>query len=112
MSLLGMAYTMIQLTLYPAVNYIVKEKHFGTAYGIIESMSNIGLFVGPLLIGSILECDMKNQSESVNISQYHQMHFFLLVCSLLAIILSVILNIYDQSDKGVLNTVVMGHLDD
>lgn len=40
------------------------------------------------------------------------MHFFLLVCSLIAIVLSVILNIYDQGDKGVMNTVVMGTLDD
>ena len=55
MCLLGISYTIIQLTLYPLVNYLIKERHFGTAYGIIQSISNIGLFVGPLVIGDILD---------------------------------------------------------
>lgn len=67
MSLIGMAYTIISLTLYPSVNYIVKERYFGTAYGIIEAVGNIGLFFGPLIIGAILDKN-KNEDEIVNIS--------------------------------------------
>jgi predicted MFS family arabinose efflux permease len=42
------------LTLYPSVNYLVKERHFGTAYGLIEAFCNVGLLIGSLLMGSIL----------------------------------------------------------
>ena len=52
--LISLANTMIQLTLYPQVNYLVKEKYFGTAYGIIESACNLGLFAGSFFISLIL----------------------------------------------------------
>jgi MFS family permease len=57
MTLIGLANTMIQLTLYPQVNYLVREKYFGTAYGIIEAFCNVGLFLGPLIIAKILGTD-------------------------------------------------------
>ena len=41
------------------------EKYFGTAYGILQAISNVGMTVGPLLIGDILDTD--STSEWVNI---------------------------------------------
>ena len=67
MTLIGMASTMINLTLYPSINYLIKEKYFGTAYGIIESLSNVGLFIGPLVIGDILNTDISDETENQNI---------------------------------------------
>jgi hypothetical protein len=52
--LISLSNTMIQLTLYPQVNYLVKEKYFGSAYGIIESAGNLGLFAGTYFISLIL----------------------------------------------------------
>lgn len=55
MTLIGMASTIINLTMYPSVNYIIKEKYFGTAFGILTAVGNIGAFAGPLIIGDILD---------------------------------------------------------
>lgn len=55
MSLIGMSSTIITLTMYPSVNYIVKEKYFGTAFGILQALSNFGSTIGPLIIGDILD---------------------------------------------------------
>lgn len=85
--------------MYPSVNYLVKEKYFGTAYGILEAISNIGLTIGPLIIGDILDRDpLSTISSSSSISHFHQMHFFLLMLSLIGVILAIILNIYDYKD--------------
>lgn len=35
MSLIGMSTTIISITMYVSVNYIVPEKFYGTAYGIL-----------------------------------------------------------------------------
>jgi hypothetical protein len=108
MTLIGMASTMINLTLYPSINYLIKEKYFGTAYGIIESLSNVGLFIGPLVIGDILNTDIINETENQNIEQYHTVHILLFILALIALIISICLNLYDKSKRGknVLNTVI------
>ncbi len=54
MTLVGMSDTIILITLFPSINYIVKEKYFGTAYGILETGCNLGMIIGSLLIGYIL----------------------------------------------------------
>jgi hypothetical protein len=33
----------------------VSEKYYGTAYGILESISNMGKIIGPILIGATLD---------------------------------------------------------
>ena len=57
MIMVGFANTLIHLSLYPTVNYIVKEKYFGTAYGLVESASNVGYLIGSLALGDILNKD-------------------------------------------------------
>lgn len=54
----GLANTFIHLSLYPTVNYIVKETYFGTAYGLVETATNIGYLIGSLAIGDILNKDL------------------------------------------------------
>lgn len=66
MTLIGMANTMISLSLYPQVNYLVREKYFGTAYGIIECCCNVGLLIGSLVIGDILNSN-REESEHLDI---------------------------------------------
>lgn len=55
MSLLGMASTIISITMYVSVNYVIQEKLYGTAYGILQSVGNFGSSVGPLIIGGVLD---------------------------------------------------------
>ena len=54
MTLIGMSNTIIQITLYPMINYIVKERYFGTAYGILETACNLGMMIGSVIVGFIL----------------------------------------------------------
>jgi MFS family permease len=105
MSLIGMGSTIVQLALYPTVNYLVKEKYFGTAYGILQAVSNTGLAIGPLIIGDLLDAD-SSPKNLTSISHFHSMHLFLLLLCLIGTILAIILNIYDYRNKQIMNTVI------
>lgn len=109
MTLIGLSNTMIQLTLYPSVNYLVKERHFGTAYGIIESFCNVGLLIGSLSIGFILNTNYDwGVNEIVDLSEFKTVHIFLIILAVISIYLSIKVVRYDMSRQGkkVLNAVI------
>eukprot|EP00347_Sterkiella_histriomuscorum_P010927 403374398 len=109
MSLIGMASTIISLTMYPSVNYIVKEKYFGTAFGILQALGNIGSTIGPLIIGDILDQGVSqnpNHHSQVRLSQFSTLHIYLLILSLIGCILAVVMNFYDLNGKNIMNAVV------
>mmetsp|Transcript_26619 Transcript_26619/g.25684 ORF Transcript_26619/g.25684 Transcript_26619/m.25684 type:complete len:99 (+) Transcript_26619:265-561(+) len=98
MSLIGMASTLIELTLYTSINYIISEKYYGTAYGIVQAVGTCGHAVGSLILGYILDIDTLEGGE-VNVAQYHKAHTVLMIASLFGIILTIVLNIYDYQNK-------------
>ncbi len=53
MVILGLSFSLVPATLWPALPLMVKERQLGTAYGVIAMVQNIGLFVFPLLIAWI-----------------------------------------------------------
>jgi len=55
MVILGIAFSLVPAALWPAVPYIVKESMIGTAYGVMASIQNLGLFAFPILAGYILD---------------------------------------------------------
>jgi MFS family permease len=55
MFLLGMAFSLIPATMWPSVAKIVDEPKLGTAYGLMFSIQNIGLWAFPILIGIVLD---------------------------------------------------------
>jgi MFS family permease len=55
MFLLGMAFSLIPATMWPSVAKIVDEPKLGTAYGLMFSIQNIGLWAFPILIGMVLD---------------------------------------------------------
>ncbi len=55
MFLLGMAFSLIPATMWPSVAKIVDEPKLGTAYGLMFSIQNIGLWAFPILIGTVLD---------------------------------------------------------
>lgn len=109
MTLVGIANMMIQLTLYPNVNYIVNESTFGTAYGIIEACCNIGHILGSLIIGTILNTLVDiEESECVDIGQFQTVHLYLISLSALSVLLCIKLVRFDSNanyGKNVLNKV-------
>ncbi len=60
MILLGVAFSLVPAALWPSMVQLVKEKQIGTAYGIMYSVQNLGLFALPILVGVIL--DATNQA--------------------------------------------------
>lgn len=52
--LMGITFAIVQLTIFTGIQYVVGEKHLGTAYGLIQAFQNIGATIGPLIFGSIM----------------------------------------------------------
>lgn len=53
--ILGIAFSLVPAAMWPAVSKIVEEKRLGTAYGIMFSIQNLGLFAFPILAGKVLD---------------------------------------------------------
>jgi MFS family permease len=55
MFVLGMAFSLVPAAMWPSVAKIVETSKIGTAYGIMFSVQNFGLWLFPILIGKILD---------------------------------------------------------
>ena len=58
--LLGIAFSLVPAAMWPSVARIVSENRLGTAYGIMFSLQNLGLFAIPILAGRILDITNKD----------------------------------------------------
>ena len=52
---LGIAFSLVPAAMWPSVALIVEEKRLGTAYGLMTSIQNLGLFAFPILAGWITD---------------------------------------------------------
>jgi MFS family permease len=57
--ILGIAFSLVPAAMWPAVSKIVEEKRLGTAYGLMFSIQNLGLFAFPILAGKVLDLTNK-----------------------------------------------------
>lgn len=55
MFILGIAFSLVPAAMWPSVALIVEEKKLGTAYGIMASIQNLGLWGFPILAGYLLD---------------------------------------------------------
>ena len=55
MFVLGIAFSLVPAAMWPSVAMIVEEKKLGTAYGVMGSIQNLGLWGFPILAGYILD---------------------------------------------------------
>ena len=55
MFVLGIAFSLVPAAMWPSVAKIVSTNKIGTAYGLMFSIQNFGLWLFPLLIGKILD---------------------------------------------------------
>jgi len=55
MALLGVSFSLIPAAMWPAVAKIIDQNKLGTAYGIMFSVQNFGLWLFPILIGMVLD---------------------------------------------------------
>jgi MFS family permease len=55
MFVLGIAFSLVPAAMWPSVPLLVNEKRLGTAYGLMTSIQNLGLFAFPILAGWITD---------------------------------------------------------
>ncbi|MBN2485866.1 MAG: MFS transporter [Bacteroidales bacterium] len=55
MFVLGIGFSLVPAAMWPAVAKIVDQNKLGTAYGLMFSIQNIGLWLFPMLIGMVLD---------------------------------------------------------
>ncbi|XP_064638715.1 major facilitator superfamily domain-containing protein 1-like isoform X2 [Lineus longissimus] len=92
MSVMGLAYSVLASALWPMVALVVPEHQLGTAYGIMQSIQNLGLAVISIVAGLIV--DSKG---------YLFLEVFFLAWLCLALIGAVLLYVTDATRGGRLN---------
>lgn len=55
MVVMGIAYSLLASSLWPLVSLIIPEHQLGTAYGICQSIQNLGLALGAIFAGKIVD---------------------------------------------------------
>lgn len=78
--MIGLGYSMLACSLWPAVSYLVPHEKLGTAYGLMQAIQNLGLALTAMLSGVI-----------VDKGGYLQMLLFYLTFQGLALICSIVL---------------------
>ncbi|MFH1050583.1 MAG: MFS transporter [bacterium] len=65
MFILGIAFSLVPAAMWPSVALLVEEKRLGTAYGIMTSLQNLGLFLFPIIAGYVLDKTNKGVTQSM-----------------------------------------------
>ncbi|NJK87876.1 MAG: major facilitator superfamily domain-containing protein 1 [Bacteroidales bacterium] len=60
MFVLGIAFSLVPAAMWPSVAKIIETSKIGTAYGVMFSVQNLGLWAFPILIGRVLDMTNKN----------------------------------------------------
>ncbi len=82
MALLGIAFSLIPAAMWPAVAKIIDQNKLGTAYGIMFSVQNLGLWLFPNLIGMVLKAtnpDVTSEQISAGIAKYNYTYAILML---------------------------------
>lgn len=64
--LLGVAFSLVPAAMWPSMVKLVREKEIGTAYGLMYSVQNLGLWGIPILAGLILDRTNPGAPETLN----------------------------------------------
>ena len=64
--LLGIAFSLVPAAMWPSMVKLVREKEIGTAYGLMYSVQNLGLWGVPILAGMVLDKTNPGKPEVLN----------------------------------------------
>ncbi|MEN8230517.1 MAG: MFS transporter [Bacteroidota bacterium] len=64
--LLGVAFSLVPAAMWPSMVKLVQEKEIGTAYGLMYSVQNLGLWGIPILAGMILDRTNHGNTDELN----------------------------------------------
>ncbi len=94
--LLGIAFSLVPAAMWPTMVKLVKEKEIGTAYGLMYSVQNIGLWGVPILAGIVLDRTNSGNSEVLN---YTPTILIFAALSLLGLLVAIMLK-WEDSRKN------------
>lgn len=66
MILLGVSFSLVPAAMWPTMVKLVEEKQIGTAYGLMYSIQNLGLWGFPILAGIILDATNPGEPATLN----------------------------------------------
>ncbi|XP_003961479.1 major facilitator superfamily domain-containing protein 1-like [Takifugu rubripes] len=98
---LGLAYSFVAVSTWPSIALVVPRATLGTAIGVTGAVSVAGTGISNLIIGSIL--GTKNGKAKIPLWRWQWMMIYLLFNNICCIITSVLLNISDHRQDGILN---------
>ncbi len=91
--LLGVAFSLVPAAMWPSMVKLVKDKEIGTAYGLMYSVQNLGLWGVPILAGIILDRANPGTPEILN---YTPTMLMFAALSLVGLIFAIILKRADS----------------
>jgi nitrate/nitrite transporter NarK len=94
--LLGIAFSLVPAAMWPSMVKLVDESQIGTAYGLMYSIQNLGLWGFPIIAGAILDATNPGNPE---VSDYTATILMFAAVSLLGLIFALLLKFEDKK-KG------------
>ncbi|MBS2212371.1 MFS transporter [Carboxylicivirga mesophila] len=94
--LLGIAFSLVPAAMWPSMVKLVDDSQIGTAYGLMYSIQNLGLWGFPIIAGSILDATNPGNPE---VSDYTATILMFAAVSLLGLIFALLLKFEDKK-KG------------
>ena len=96
MILLGIAFSLVPAAMWPTMVKLVDDNQIGTAYGLMYSIQNIGLFAFPILAGFLLDATNSGDVEKLN---YTPTMIMFAALGLLGVVFALLLKFTDMK-KG------------
>ena len=93
MIMLGIAFSLVPAAMWPSMVRLVDESKIGTAYGLMYSIQNLGLWAFPLLAGVILD---KTNPGNPEITDYSSAILMFALLGLLGILFALLLKREDK----------------
>jgi len=93
MILLGIAFSLVPAAMWPSMVKLVPEKQIGTAYGLMYSIQNLGLWGFPLLAGIILD---KTNPGNPEVADYTYAIIMFAILGVIGFICALLLKYYDK----------------
>jgi len=93
MILLGVAFSLVPAAMWPGMVKLVKEKEIGTAYGLMYSVQNLGLWGVPILAGLVLD---KTNPGTTDVLNYTPTMLMFAALSLLGLMFALVLKREDS----------------
>ncbi len=97
---LGIAFSLVPAAMWPSVALIVDEKRLGTAYGVMASIQNLGLWAFPILAGYILDKSNPNAVAESTSLDYTNTILMFAILGIIGIIFAFLLKYFDSKKEG------------